>query len=266
MNRRSVTSVSSEVKSAGESRASCGGTGQAGGGGRHGRRHRQQASRFTDPDHPRSANPGKWINGRHDAGLRRRRRGAGPDASRSWRPARSVLAAAGQAATVLVPEVMKREEDGEKEKFAAFTDPSHLALEPSPVADALDELVCFISPARSDDAQWLAELGQISPQRRPIEYEVAFKTRRNNSHQPRVDRRHRFPGHSATEQIISDTFSARLDRDFIGGSGVDSIPRISASPSRSPAPTARRHVHARPRLPGTACAAARTRLPGRHAS
>ena len=78
-----------------------------------------------------------------------------------------------------------------------------------------------------DDPEWLAELGQI-----PVltgdaaEYEVAVSKLAGSiliSRESIEDTD--FPVTQQTEQVLQDTFSAKLDRDFIGGSGVAPIPQ-----------------------------------------
>jgi HK97 family phage major capsid protein len=78
-----------------------------------------------------------------------------------------------------------------------------------------------------DDPAWLAELGQIPALNADqSEYEVAVSKLAGTILISResIDDTD-FPVTQQTEQIISDTFSAKLDRDFIGGSGVAPIPQ-----------------------------------------
>jgi hypothetical protein len=78
-----------------------------------------------------------------------------------------------------------------------------------------------------DDPEWLAELGQIPALNADqSEYEVAVSKLAGTILISResIDDTD-FPVTQQTEQIISDTFSAKLDRDFIGGSGVAPIPQ-----------------------------------------
>ena len=59
-----------------------------------------------------------------------------------------------------------------------------------------------------DDPEWVAELGEIPAlTAEPSEYEVAVSKLAGTILISReVDRRHRFPGHQQTEQILRDTF------------------------------------------------------------
>lgn len=78
-----------------------------------------------------------------------------------------------------------------------------------------------------DDPEWLAELGVIPALNADqSEYEVAVSKLAGTILISResVDDTD-FPITQQVEQIISDTFSAKLDRDFIGGSGVAPIPQ-----------------------------------------
>jgi hypothetical protein len=78
-----------------------------------------------------------------------------------------------------------------------------------------------------DDPQWLAELGVIPALNADqSEYEVAVSKLAGTILISResIDDTD-FPVTQQTEQIISDTFSAKLDRDFIGGTGVAPIPQ-----------------------------------------
>ncbi len=78
-----------------------------------------------------------------------------------------------------------------------------------------------------EDPEWVSELGEI-----PVltgdtsEYEVAVSKLAGSILISReaIDDTD-FPVTTQTEQILRDTFSAKLDRDFIGGSGVAPIPR-----------------------------------------
>jgi hypothetical protein len=78
-----------------------------------------------------------------------------------------------------------------------------------------------------EDPQWLAELGQIPALNADqSEYEVAVSKLAGTILISResIDDAD-FPVTQQTEQIIEDTFSAKLDRDFIGGTGVAPIPQ-----------------------------------------
>jgi HK97 family phage major capsid protein len=78
-----------------------------------------------------------------------------------------------------------------------------------------------------DDPAWLAELGQIPAlNAAQDEYETAISKLAGTILISResVDDTD-FPVTQQVEQIVSDTFSAKLDRDFIGGTGVAPIPR-----------------------------------------
>lgn len=78
-----------------------------------------------------------------------------------------------------------------------------------------------------DDPEWLGELGQIPALNADqSEYEVAVSKLAGTVLVSResVDDTE-FPITQQVEQILRDTFSAKLDRDFIGGSGVAPIPQ-----------------------------------------
>ena len=78
-----------------------------------------------------------------------------------------------------------------------------------------------------DDPAWLAELGQIPAlNAEQSEYEVAVSKLAGTIliSLESVDDTD-FPLSMSVEQILRDTFSAKLDRDFIGGSGVAPIPQ-----------------------------------------
>jgi enamine deaminase RidA (YjgF/YER057c/UK114 family) len=78
-----------------------------------------------------------------------------------------------------------------------------------------------------EDPEWISELGLI-PQLTgdASEYEVAVSKLAGSiliSRESIEDTD--FPVTQQTEQVLQDTFSAKLDRDFIGGSGVAPVPR-----------------------------------------
>jgi HK97 family phage major capsid protein len=78
-----------------------------------------------------------------------------------------------------------------------------------------------------DDPEWVGELGLIPALNADqSEYEVAASRLAGTvlvSLESIEDTE--FPATQQTEQILRDTFSAKLDRDFIGGSGVAPIPQ-----------------------------------------
>jgi hypothetical protein len=81
--------------------------------------------------------------------------------------------------------------------------------------------------ANFDDPAWVAELGNIPALNMDAsEYEVAVSKLAGSVliSQESLDDTD-YPVTQQTEQVLQDTFSAKLDRDFISGSGVAPIPR-----------------------------------------